>query len=93
MKKKIRLKKNDQVVVVAGKDKGKQGKVLEVDRDNGRIMIEGVNMLTNYDRPTQQNPKGGITKKEGFIHISNVLPYDEKLDKGIRVKTFLSKNK
>ncbi|RJP58388.1 MAG: 50S ribosomal protein L24 [Candidatus Auribacter fodinae] len=90
---KVRFKKNDQVIVIAGKDKGKQGKVLEVDRDKGRIIIEGINFMTNYDRPTQQNPKGGISKKEGPIDISNVLPYSEKAGKGIRVKKFAAENK
>lgn len=82
----IRLKKNDQVVVIAGKDKGKQGKILDINRDKGRAYVEGVNYVTHYERPTQQNPKGGLSKKEGSIAVSNLQLYCLKCDKGVRIR-------
>lgn len=70
----IRIKKNDMVKVIAGKDRGKSGRVLDVNRDTGRIMVEGVAMLKRH---TKANPakqiKGGIAEREGTIHVSNVM--------------------
>lgn len=83
---KIRLKKADQVQVIAGKDKGKIGKILEVLKEKNQVIVEGVNFLTNYERPTQQNQKGGLSKKEGPIHISNVLLYSPHCEKGVRIR-------
>jgi large subunit ribosomal protein L24 len=69
---KILLKKGDKVQVIAGKDKGKQGKVLIVDRDNNKIIVEGVNMITKHQKP--RGPKqGGIINKEAPLHVSNVM--------------------
>ncbi len=81
-----RLKKNDTVQVVAGRDKGKRGKVLEIIKEKGRIFVEGINYVTHCERPTQQNPKGGLSKKEGSVAISNVQLYCSKCDKGVRVQ-------
>lgn len=89
-KNKLKLKKNDQVFVIAGKDKGKQGKILEVNRAKQRVLVEGVNLLTNYERPTQQNQKGGIIKKEGFLSVSNVMLFCPKCDKGVRTRSLVS---
>ena len=72
---KIKLQKGDKVQVIAGSDKGKQGKILAVDRQKGRIIVEGVNMLTKHVKPgksrTHQN--GGIVHQEGYIHASNAM--------------------
>lgn len=70
----IRLKKNDLVKVIAGKDKGKTGRVIEVNRETGRIVVEGVMMLKRHVRPNpQKGVKGGVAEKEGTIHASNVM--------------------
>lgn len=66
------LKKGDIVTVLAGRDRGKKGKVLKVFPNHDRVIVEGVNFMTEYTRPSQKNPKGGVTKVEGKIHHSNV---------------------
>ena len=63
----MKLKTGDKVVVIAGKDKGKEGKIVAVDKKNNRVMVEGVNMVSKH------NQQGGIIKKENFIHASNVM--------------------
>ena len=71
---KIRLKKGDVVKVIAGKDKGKSGRVIEVLRDKGRLIVEGVMMLKRHTKPNPARQiKGGIAEKEGSIHVSNVM--------------------
>lgn len=70
---KLFIRKNDMVAVMAGKDKGKQGKVLKVDGKNMRLTIEGVNLVKRHVKPTQAKPQGGIVQKEGPVHYSNVL--------------------
>ena len=71
---KIRIKKNDMVKVIAGRDKGKTGRVLEVDRRTGRILVEGVMMVKRHTRPNPAKQiKGGIAEKEATIHHSNVM--------------------
>ena len=69
----VRIKKGDTVKVIAGKDKGKEGKILHVDRKNNRVIVEGVNMISKHTKPSMQNQQGGIVKKEGSIHASNVM--------------------
>ena len=69
----IKLKKGDNVVVVAGKDKGAQGKILLVDRKKRRVIVEGVNMISKHAKPNAQNQQGGIIKKENYIDVSNVM--------------------
>jgi large subunit ribosomal protein L24 len=70
----IRIKKNDVVKVIAGKDRGKTGRVLEVNRDNGRVLVEGVSMIKRHTRPNPaKQVKGGIAEKESSIHVSNVM--------------------
>ena len=64
----MKLKTGDKVVVIAGKDKGKEGKILHVDRKNNRVIVEGVNMISKHTKPSMQNQQGGIVKKEGSIH-------------------------
>ena len=70
--KKFNIKKGDTVIVNAGNDKGKTGKVLEVLRDKDRVIVEGVNMVSKHTKPNPKNPQGGIVKQEAGIHISNV---------------------
>ena len=69
----MKLKTGDKVVVIAGKDKGKEGKILHVDRKNNRVIVEGVNMISKHTKHSMQNQQGGIVKKEGSIHASNVM--------------------
>ena len=69
----MKLKTGDNVVVITGKDKGKEGKIIAVDRKNNRVMVEGVNMVSKHMKPTPMNQQGGIIKKEGFIDASNVM--------------------
>lgn len=68
-----KIKKGDTVRVIAGKDKDKEGKVLSVDRKNGRVLVEGINMVTKHTKPSAQNQNGGIINQEGPIDISNVM--------------------
>jgi large subunit ribosomal protein L24 len=70
---KIRLKKGDRVRIIAGKDKGKEGKVLFIDRDKNRVIVEGVNMISKHMKPSRTNQKGGIINKEAPLHASNVM--------------------
>lgn len=74
---KVRIKKNDTVLVRAGKDRGKRGRVLQVLPDKGRLVVEGVGLVKRHTRPNpQKNIKGGILEKESAIHVSNVLLVD-----------------
>jgi large subunit ribosomal protein L24 len=66
------LRKGDAVVVIAGKEKGKRGKVLRLDTAKGRVVVERVNMVKRHTKPTQRNPRGGIVEKEGTLELSNV---------------------
>ena len=70
---KMKLKSGDKVIVIAGKDKGKQGKILKVDLKNNRVIVEGVNMVSKHVKPNPMNQQGGIIKKENYIHVSNVM--------------------
>lgn len=69
----MKIKKSDKVVVIAGKDKGKEGKVLVVDRAKNKVIVEGVNMVKKHIKPNAQNPQGGIITKEAPIDASNVM--------------------
>ena len=72
-KPKFHVKKNDMVEVIAGDDKGKKGKVIEVDYNKSRALVEGINIISKHTRPNSQYPNGGIIKKEAPVHISNLL--------------------
>lgn len=87
-KPKFNIKKGDSVVVIAGDDKDllKPRKVLEVYPDNARVLVEGVNIVTKHSKPSAKNTKGGITKIEAPIHISNVLLWDVKEGAATKVK-------
>ncbi|MDR1688207.1 MAG: 50S ribosomal protein L24 [Clostridiales bacterium] len=69
----MKLKRGDQVIVIAGKDKGKKGRIIFVDRKNRRVVVESVNMVTKHQKPNRGNQNGGIVKKEAPIHVSNVM--------------------
>ena len=71
---KIRIRKNDLVQVISGKDAGKRGKVLKVLRDKGRVIVQGVNFIKRHTRPNpQRNIKGGVAEREAALHVSNVM--------------------
>jgi len=74
---KIKIKRNDQVIVIAGKDKGKKGRVLRVLADKNRVLVEGVMLIKKHVKPNpQKNIKGGIAEQEATIHVSNVMLVD-----------------
>ncbi len=83
--KKTKLRKDDEVIVIAGKDKGRRGKILAIDKKRDRVFVEGINKRKRFVRPTQENPQGGQIELEFPIHISNVMYYDSKLKKGVRI--------
>lgn len=87
-KPKFNIKKGDNVVVIAGddKDRSKPRKVLAVHPQEGRVLIEGVNMVTKHLKPNAQNPQGGIVQEEAPIHISNVMLWDAKAKAPARIK-------
>ena len=68
-----KIKKDDLVKVIAGKDNGKQGKVLHVDTKKNKVVVEGCNMVTKHSKPSAANPNGGIVNHEAAIYISNVM--------------------
>ena len=81
---KFKIKKGDKVVVLAGRDKGKNGEVLRVLREKNRAVVQGVNMVKRHTRPSPGQP-GGIIEKEAAIHISNIAHIDPKSNKPTRV--------
>jgi large subunit ribosomal protein L24 len=76
MRRKLNIKKGDTVMVIAGDSKGQQGRVLVVNAEKEKILVEGVNMVSKHARPTNKTPKGGIIQKEAPIHISNLKVID-----------------
>lgn len=90
---KWKLKKGDLVEVIAGKDKGKQGKVIQLLTAKSRVLVEGVNRVKRHTKPSQTNPQGGILEKEAGIHSSNVMLVDPKTSKGARVKIVVKGDK
>ena len=83
---KCHIRKDDKVKVLAGKDSGKIGKVLKVDRKTQRILIENINMVKRHSRPTAQNRQGGIIEGEAPVHSSNVMLMCNKCIKPARIK-------
>lgn len=81
----MHVKKGDKVAVLSGKDKGKQGVILEAYPKAERVLVEGVNMIQKHAKPSQENPQGGILNQEAPIHVSNVLPLDPKSGEPTRV--------
>lgn len=82
---KTNIKKGDNVYVLAGEDRGKQGRVLSVDREKQRAIVEGVNFVTKATKPSAKHPQGGLIKMEAPIHISNLALVDPKTGKPTRV--------
>ncbi len=83
---KTHVKKGDTVEVIAGRDKGKRGKILHVLKSQNRVIVEKINMMKRHTKPSQTNQQGGIIEREGKIHISNVMPVDPKSGKPSRVR-------
>ena len=83
----MRIRKNDMVKIIAGKDKGKTGRVIRVVREKDAVVVEQANMVKKHRRPSQANPSGGIVDIEAPIHMSNVMLLDGKTGKGTRVRT------
>ncbi|MRG88027.1 50S ribosomal protein L24 [Salinibacillus xinjiangensis] len=81
----MHVKKGDKVLVISGKDKGKQGTVLEAYPKKERVLVEGVNQVKKHAKPSQDNPQGGILTQEAAIHVSNVMPVDPKSGEPTRV--------
>lgn len=91
MRTNLHVKKGDTVAVTTGKDKGKRGEILSVDRQKERVVVKGVNVRTLHKRPTPGS-EGGIVKEERSIHVSNVMHIDPKSDKPTRVKKQIQKD-
>jgi large subunit ribosomal protein L24 len=81
----VHVKKGDKVIVISGKDKGKQGVVLEAYPKKDRVLVEGVNIVKKHAKPSQANPQGGIFDQEAAIHVSNVMIIDPKTGNPTRV--------
>jgi large subunit ribosomal protein L24 len=73
---KLHVKKGDEVVVLAGKEKGKRGKIIAVAPGKGRVIVEGLQMMKRHMRKSQQHPQGAIVEREGTMHVSNVMKAD-----------------
>jgi len=81
-----RIKKDDEVVVISGRDKGARGRVLKVIRDKDQVIVEGVGRVKKHQKPNQKNPQGGITEKDLPIHVSKVMLFDPESGKPTRVR-------
>ncbi|MFD1039147.1 50S ribosomal protein L24 [Virgibacillus byunsanensis] len=81
----MHVKKGDKVKVISGKDRGKQGTILEAFPKSERVLVEGINMIKKHAKPSQDNPQGGILNQEAAIHVSNVMPIDPKSGEPTRV--------
>ncbi|PQP91004.1 50S ribosomal protein L24 [Paenibacillus sp. AR247] len=82
---KLHVKKEDTVMVISGKDKGKKGRVIAAYPRENRVLVEGVNMVKKHQKPNQSNPQGGIIEQEAPIHVSNVMHIDPKSGKVTRI--------
>ena len=85
-KRRTTIRREDTVMVISGKDKGRTGRVITVDWKRERLLIEGVNMVTRHTKPNAANQKGGLIKIEAPVHYSNVQLYNPTLERGVRVK-------
>ncbi len=90
--KRMHVKKNDTVVVISGKDRGKQGKVLAAMPNEGKVIVEGVNILTRHVRPRSAKEQGGRIEQEGSIYASKVMLYCSKCKKATRIGYDVLKN-
>lgn len=80
-----RIKTGDVVEVIAGKERGKRGPVLAINRERNRVMVEGLNFVYRHTRPSGQNQQGGIIQREAFLHLSNVMVVDPESDRPTRI--------
>ena len=87
------VKRDDEVIVISGDDKGKRGKVIEVAPKEGKLIIDGVNIVSKHVKPRQQGQPGGIIKTAGPIYACKVLLYCSKCGKGVRIKSKASNDK
>ena len=85
-KRRATIRREDTVMVISGKDKGRTGRVITVDWKRERLLIEGVNMVTRHTKANAANQKGGLIKIEAPVHYSNVQLYNPTLERGVRVK-------
>jgi len=85
MQKKLHIKKEDNVIVIAGDDKGKQGRVIEVLISKNKAIVQGVNLVSKHVKPNNQNPQGGVIKKESPINISNLMVVCPETGKATRI--------
>jgi large subunit ribosomal protein L24 len=76
MQKKLNIRKGDTVMVIAGDSRGQQGKVLRIDTETNKAIVEGVNMVSKHTKPNAKSPQGGIVKKEAPVHLSNLMVVD-----------------
>ncbi len=81
----MKIRKGDTVKVVSGNDRGKIGKVLKTFPESNRVIIESVNLIKRHTRPSQSNRKGGIVEKEGSVHVSNVMLFDNRTSAPARI--------
>jgi len=95
----MNIRKNDTVVVISGKYKGRRGRILRVNTKTQRVIVEGINMIKRHTKPTQRNQQGGIIEREAAIHVSNVMPWCDaasapspiimkRLEDGTRVRVY-----
>ena len=92
MQKKLHIKKGDQVIVNSGEYKGQKGRVLTVDRNKNRAIVEGVNIVSKHTKPNASSPQGGITKQEAPVHISNLNLVDPSTGDATRIGRKLNDN-
>ncbi len=81
----LSLRKDDTVIVIAGKEKGKTGKLLKFLTESNRVLVEKLNMVKKHTRPSKTNPQGGVIEKEASLHFSNLMYYCPKCTKGVRL--------
>jgi len=81
----MKIKKNDNVIVISGNDRGRTGKVLKVFPKDLKIIVEGINVRKRHTKPSQKTPQGGILEKEASIHVSNVMLIDPKTNEATRL--------
>ncbi len=81
----MKIRKNDNVIVIAGNNRGKTGKILKVFPKINRVIVEGVNLRKRHTKPNQKSPQGGIMEKEAPIHVSNIMIIDPKTNEATRI--------
>ena len=87
----MKLKVGDKVAIISGKEKGKEGKIIKIFRNENRVVVEGLNMVKKHTKPSGEDQKGGIIETEASIHVSNVMIVDPKTKKPTRINQELDK--